>query len=78
MDTDTLIIIALGILLFAATVLPYVRRLRRMEDDNRQRLERSEAAGLNEPPSLHPVWIRPYVCAAAPVSKPAPKAIFSA
>jgi thioredoxin reductase (NADPH) len=61
MDTDTLIIIALGILLFTATVLPYVRRLRRMEDNNRQRLERSEAAGLNEPPSLHPV-VDPAVC----------------
>ena len=61
MDTDTLIIIALGILLFTATVLPYVRRLQRMEDNNRQRLERSEAAGLNEPPSLHPV-VDPAVC----------------
>ena len=61
MDTDTLIIVVLGILLFAATVLPYVRRLRRMEDNNRQRLERSEAAGLNEPPTLHPV-VDPAVC----------------
>ncbi len=61
MDTDTLIIAALAILLFAATVLPYLRRLRRMERDNRQRLERSEAAGLNEPPTLHPV-VDPAVC----------------
>ena len=60
-DTDTLVIIAVAVLLFVATVLPYIRRLRRMEYDNRQRLESSEDAGLNEPPTLHPV-VDPAIC----------------
>ncbi|MFT5088842.1 MAG: thioredoxin reductase (NADPH) [Candidatus Latescibacterota bacterium] len=61
MDADTLVIVAIAIVLFAATVLPYIRRLRRTERDNRQRLENSEAAGLNEPPTLHPI-VDPAVC----------------
>lgn len=58
---DTLVILAVAVFLLAVTVLPYHRRTRRREDANRQRLERSRAAGLDEPPSLHPV-VDPAVC----------------
>jgi len=61
MDADTLVIVAIAIALFAVTVLPYIRRLRQTERDNIQRLEDSEAAGLNEPPTLHPI-VDPAVC----------------
>ena len=58
---DTLIIWGLAALLILLFVGPYVRRMRRQEARNRQKRENTEAAGLNEPPSLHP-HIDPEIC----------------
>lgn len=61
MDTDTLIILGTALLLLCATTLPYVYRYRRQEAANRDRMARASAAGLNEPPTLHPV-VDPDLC----------------
>lgn len=58
---DSAIIWGVAALLILIFVGPYVRKVRRREQHNRQRREMSEAAGLNEPPSLHP-HIDPEIC----------------
>jgi thioredoxin reductase (NADPH) len=58
---DSLIIAGVFVGLFALFVFPYVRQARRRERANRDRLAASEAAGLNEPPTLHPV-VDPAIC----------------
>jgi thioredoxin reductase (NADPH) len=58
---DTLIVVAVAALLVVATVIPYVRQLRRQERANAERLRASQAAGLDEPPSLHPL-VDPGIC----------------
>jgi len=58
---DTLIILAVFAGLFLVFVLPYVVRARRQERRNAERLKASEEAGLNEPPSLHPL-VDPSIC----------------
>lgn len=58
---DTLIILAIFAGLFLLFVLPYILRARRQERKNAERLKASEAAGLNEPPSLHPL-VDPSIC----------------
>ncbi|MEW6749843.1 MAG: ferredoxin family protein [Candidatus Latescibacterota bacterium] len=58
---DTLIIAAVAALLLVGATVPYVLRLRRQEVANRERLARARAAGLDEPPTLHPV-VDPNLC----------------
>jgi thioredoxin reductase (NADPH) len=58
---DTLIILAVFAGLFLVFVFPYVLRARRQERQNTERLKATEAAGLNEPPSLHPL-VDPSIC----------------
>jgi len=61
MSTDTLILLGIFAGLFALFVFPYMRQVRRREQVNRQRLAASQAAGLGEPPSLHPL-VDPAIC----------------
>lgn len=58
---DSLIILGVAALLLLIFVGPYVRRVRRREQRNLAKREMAEAAGLNEPPSLHP-YIDPEIC----------------
>lgn len=58
---DSLIIWGVAALLLLIFVGPYVRRVRRREARNLRKREMAEAAGLNEPPSLHPL-IDPEIC----------------
>lgn len=51
---DTAIILGLGAALGLAFVGPYIRKARRRDRANREVLESAVAAGLDEPPSLHP------------------------
>jgi thioredoxin reductase (NADPH) len=53
--------VGIGVLLVAITVIPYVWFVKVRERKNQRTFERSEKAGLNEPPSLHPV-INPNAC----------------
>lgn len=53
--------VGIGILLIALTVMPYVWVVKARERKNQLAFEKSEKAGLNEPPSLHPV-INPDAC----------------
>ena len=58
---DTLIILGITLLLGLVFIVPYVRKVKQREQKNKEKLARSEAAGLNEPPSLHPK-IDPRYC----------------
>lgn len=58
---DQAIVAAVAVLLVLGAVVPYVRRLRRQERESQRRLELSVAAGLDEPPTLHPV-VDPAIC----------------
>lgn len=58
---DTLIIIAITLLLGLIFIVPYVRKVKKREQKNKEKLAKSAAAGLNEPPSLHPK-IDPRFC----------------
>lgn len=58
---DSLIILGVAALLLLIFVGPYVRKVRRREERNLRKQEMAEAAGLNEPPSLHP-RIDPDIC----------------
>ena len=60
-STDTLIVVAIAVGLIAITVIPYVRSLRHREETNVRRLQASVEAGLDEPPTLHPV-VDPEIC----------------
>ncbi|MBT5830761.1 MAG: NAD(P)-binding domain-containing protein, partial [Candidatus Latescibacteria bacterium] len=53
--------VGIGGLLVVFTVIPYVWVVKARERKNQLAFERSEKAGLNEPPSLHPV-INPNAC----------------
>lgn len=58
---DTLIILAVTLLLGLIFIVPYIRKVKRREQNNKEKLAKSAAAGLNEPPSLHPL-IDPRIC----------------
>lgn len=58
---DNLIVISIAAALLAIFVVPYYLRTRRQERINRERLAHNQAAGLDEPPTLHPV-VDPGAC----------------
>jgi thioredoxin reductase (NADPH) len=58
---DTLIILGITLLLGLVFIVPYVRKVKKREQKNKEKLAKSQAAGLNEPPSLHPK-IDPRFC----------------
>jgi putative YpdA family bacillithiol system oxidoreductase len=52
--TDTLITIAITVLLIAATVIPYLKRFRKKESKAREKLHQMKITGLQEASMVHP------------------------
>ena len=55
MDTETLLVLGLGVILALAFMLPYHRRQRRIERQTEEAELKALRYGLHEPVSLHPV-----------------------
>jgi len=54
MSSDTLITLAIALVLIAAVVVPYYRHTRKRESEARERFERAKVSGLQAAVSVHP------------------------